>query len=62
VAGVLARFEPLWDVLSPREQARVIELLIERVAYNGAEEKVVITFRPGGIKALMQQEGAHGAA
>lgn len=40
IVAALAQFEPLWDSLSPREQARIIELLIERVAYDGAEGKI----------------------
>jgi site-specific DNA recombinase len=53
----LASFEPIWDTLSPREQARVVHLLVERVAYDGAEQKVAVTFRPGGIKVLAQEVG-----
>ena len=45
-------FDPVWGTLSPREQARVLHLLIERVGYDGEKERVAITFRPGGIKAL----------
>ncbi len=53
----LASFEPIWDTLSPREQARVVHLLVERVAYDGAQETVAVTFRPGGIKVLAQEVG-----
>jgi site-specific DNA recombinase len=42
----------VWDCLAPREQARVIELLVERVEYDGDGGNVSITFRPSGIKAL----------
>ncbi|MCI0333651.1 MAG: recombinase family protein, partial [Planctomycetes bacterium] len=35
ITEVLADFDQLWDSLAPREQARVLELLIERVDYDG---------------------------
>ncbi len=53
----LASFDPIWDTLSPREQARVVHLLVERVAYDRAGETVSVTFRPGGIKVLAQEMG-----
>ncbi|MBU1700157.1 MAG: recombinase family protein [Candidatus Eisenbacteria bacterium] len=55
LAAALESFAPIWDSLSPREQARAVQLLVERVGYDG--ETLAITFRPTGIKAL-SQEGA----
>lgn len=55
VAAALADFDAVWDCLAPREQARVIELLIERVAYDGAGGSISITFRPGGVKTLARE-------
>jgi site-specific DNA recombinase len=52
VIAALEDFDALWDCLTPREQARVIELLVERVAYDGRAGKIAITFRPTGIKTL----------
>lgn len=52
VADALGRFDPVWDALSPREKARVLDLLVERVDYNGADGTVSVTFRPTGIRAL----------
>jgi len=54
VDSALAAFTPLWDALSPREQARVLRLLIQRVEYDGANGKVAITFHANGIRALGQ--------
>jgi site-specific DNA recombinase len=34
VASALAEFDKVWEALTPREQARVLELLIERVDYD----------------------------
>ena len=52
VTAALADFDAVWDCLAPREQARVIELLVERVAYDGDGGNISITFRPSGIKQL----------
>lgn len=55
ITKVLASFDQLWDSLSPREQARVLELLIERIDYDGQHGSVSLTFHPCGIKALTQE-------
>ncbi|QDU28840.1 DNA-invertase hin [Anatilimnocola aggregata] len=52
VADALADFESLWDCLAPHEQARIIELLVERVAYDSDGGNISITFRPSGIQTL----------
>jgi site-specific DNA recombinase len=56
VATALNAFEPVWEALSPRERARVLGLLVERVDYDGKEGNVAITFRSTGIRDLA---GAH---
>ena len=55
VEAALSVFDPVWDTLSPREQARIIHLLVERVDYDGKHGTVSVTFRPNGIKTLAQQ-------
>jgi site-specific DNA recombinase len=54
-ALALSVFDPVWGALTPREQARVIGLLVERVDYDGAKGKVSITFHPTGIKTLAEE-------
>ena len=46
---------PIWESLSPREQARIVQLLVQRIDYDGAAGKVLITFHPSGIKALADE-------
>lgn len=58
VAAALTDFNALWDCLAPREQARVIDLLVERVAYDVRAGKIAITFRPAGIKTLARELAA----
>ena len=46
----MAKFDLVWKALTPREQARVIELLVERVDYDGERGKVAVTFHADGIR------------
>jgi hypothetical protein len=55
VGQVLAGFDDVWDVLSPREQARVLGLLIARIEHDGRRGNLSITFRPTGIKSLADE-------
>ena len=58
-ALALSVFDPVWGTLTPREQGRVIALLVERVEYDGAAGTVRIAFRPTGIKTLAEQLGSN---
>jgi site-specific DNA recombinase len=55
VAGALGEFDQLWEVLSPKERARVVELIVERVTYDGTEGKLAITYRPTGLWTLANE-------
>jgi site-specific DNA recombinase len=55
VARALAAFDPVWDALTPHEQAHVIGLLVERVDYDGRQGKVSITFHTAGIQTLADE-------
>ncbi|MCD6405219.1 MAG: recombinase family protein [Planctomycetes bacterium] len=55
LAAALSIFDPVWESLSPREQARVMQLLVERVGYDGRNGTMSITFRNSGIKTLTQE-------
>jgi site-specific DNA recombinase len=55
VARALAEFDQLWETLAPREQARVLELLVERVEYDGQRGSVSLTFHHCGVKMLTQE-------
>ena len=52
LGSALAAFDPLWEALTPREQVRLVQLVVEQVDYDGAAGKVKLTFHPTGIKAL----------
>ncbi len=55
VGRVLSLFDPVWETLSPREQVRVIRLLVQRVDYDGEKGTVSVTFHPAGIKTLADE-------
>ena len=61
-ARALAAFDPVWETLSPREQGRLLQLLIERVDYDGRDGTISITFHPSGIKALADRDVTGDAA
>lgn len=56
VADALAAFDPVWESLSPREQTRVVQLLVERVDYDGHKEKVAITFHAEGLRVFAEEQ------
>jgi site-specific DNA recombinase len=60
VALALSVFDPVWESLTPAEQARVVHLLVERVDYDGSKGKVTITFQPTGIKTLAEERADAG--
>lgn len=55
VRRLLAEFDPLWQALTPREQGRLVQLLINRIDYDGAKKKVAITFQDHGLVHFAQQ-------
>jgi site-specific DNA recombinase len=55
VDSALDAFTPLWEALSPREQARVLRLLIQRVDYDGANGRIAVTFHANGLRTLGQR-------
>jgi len=53
--AALGLFDPVWNVLFPNEQARILNLLIDKVIYDGEKETVTIQFDPAGIKTLAEE-------
>ncbi len=50
VRAALHDFDPLWDELFPAEQARIIQLLVERVEVH--PDGLELKLRPDGLDAL----------
>ena len=48
-------FDGVWKCLTPKEQAELLRLLIQRVDYDAVKESVSITFHPVGLRSLGQR-------
>jgi site-specific DNA recombinase len=56
VTDACTQFDPLWETLTAKEQARLLNLLVQRVDFDGQGGTVSITFHPSGIKTLAQEQ------
>ena len=48
----LAQFGPVWGSLNSREQARIIQTLIDQIVCNGKTNYVSVRFRSAGIREM----------
>ena len=55
VGQACSMFDPVWETLTAREQARILHLLIQHVDYDGENGNVSITFHATGIKTLADE-------
>jgi len=53
--AAFADFDKLWKSLIPREQARLLKLLISSVDYDGDAGTISVTFRPTSIRSLIDR-------
>src|SRR5262249_53311997 len=53
-------FGPGWEALPAGEQRRVLGLLVERVDYNGAQQKLSIRFSATGLQTLAGEAATNG--
>jgi len=53
--AVFADFDTIWNNLIPREQARLLKLLISVVEYDAEAGTIAVTFRPSSIAALARK-------
>jgi len=53
--AALKGFQPVWEQLFPREQERILRLLISRITYFPDGGKVDFELRPCGIEALANE-------
>lgn len=52
LALAISSFDPVWNELLPREQERILRLLIERITYHPDTGGADIELRPCGIETL----------
>lgn len=62
LVAAFADFDNVWNTLSPREQAKVLQLLVARVDYDATAGSVAIAFHQVGIKALAEGQAKEAAA
>ncbi len=53
VTDALQRIDPIWEVLHPEEQRRVLELLVETITVS--KENVDVRFRANGIEQVVEE-------
>jgi site-specific DNA recombinase len=58
VAAAFADFDNVWQALSPREQVRLVHLLVSRVEYDAADSSIEVTLHPTGITLLADDDAA----
>lgn len=49
IGEVIEKFDPLWESLTPTEQASVINLIVSRVDYDGPNQTVSVVFHGDGL-------------
>jgi len=52
VQRAIALFDPIWDMLFPRERSRVLHLLLKSAVYDGIKGELELRFYPLGISRL----------
>ena len=58
VDAAFAHFDKVWEQLSPREQTRLLALLIDRVEFDAAQDRLAIRFHATAITTLAQEAAA----
>ena len=58
VRQALHGFDPLWEELFPAEQARIVQLLVERVDVR--EDALEVRIRAEGLASLVGELAGHG--
>ena len=51
----LSAFRAMAESLTAQEQARMVQLVVQRVDYDGSRNKVSTTFQPAGLKTLVEE-------
>lgn len=51
-------FDELWKAMNIAEQRALVQVMVEKVGYDGRTGKVTVSFRTTGIKGLVQKEAA----
>jgi len=52
VTAACSDFDNVWRSLSPREQSRLMQMLVQRVEFDAGDSTIEVTFHAAGIHAL----------
>lgn len=55
VATMLEKFDGLWLAMTTPEKQKLLNLLIDRIDYDGAVGQVTIHFHPSGLESLLTE-------
>ena len=55
VVQALSLFDPVWESLTPRQQARIVRLLVEHVDYDGQNGAVAIYTDRAGLISIIRR-------
>lgn len=53
VSAALQRLDPIWEVLIPDEQRRVLELLVENIIVG--KDQIEVAFRTDGVEQVVTE-------
>jgi site-specific DNA recombinase len=56
IARAIDAFDPMWGSLSPAEQINIVQMLVDRVDYDGENDTVSVAFRSAGLEAEQLEE------
>ena len=62
VTTLLQRFDELWKAMTIVEKQKLLNLLIERIDYDGQHGQVTIHFHPSGLESLLTETLSENAA
>ncbi|MFN3193866.1 MAG: recombinase family protein [Aureliella sp.] len=54
IRKALGELDQAWETMPPRDRCRLMELLIERIDFDGSASTLDITFHPAGLASLGQ--------
>ena len=55
VEAALGDFDQVWDAMKPREQSRLLFLLVAKVEFDAGDNSIVLQFHPTAIKSLQER-------
>lgn len=61
IADAFDDFNRLWQSLTPREQAELLQLLVAKVEFDQSDCTLAVSFHSAGLKSLENHESEEAA-